>query len=102
MKYISKYELPRSPASRLKGSSECWCGAYKNRSDFEDLLGVHPDIFDKLIAVENAQKGKFTFLFENGVRIPLMSLRTKKRTKPDFAYIIGVLSLLEYNLLKTS
>jgi 3'-phosphoadenosine 5'-phosphosulfate sulfotransferase (PAPS reductase)/FAD synthetase len=81
MKYISKYELPRSPASKLKGSSECWCGAYRNRSDFEDLLGVHPDIFDKLIAVENAQKGKYTFLFENGVRIPLMSLRTNKKNK---------------------
>jgi len=80
MKYISKHDLPKSPASNLKGSSECWCGAYKNRSDFEKLLGVHPDIFDKLVDVENAQKGKYTFLFEDGVRIPLASLKVEKKS----------------------
>jgi len=36
---------------------------------------VHRDIFDKLVEVEKAQRGKYTFLYENGERIPLSSLR---------------------------
>jgi 3'-phosphoadenosine 5'-phosphosulfate sulfotransferase (PAPS reductase)/FAD synthetase len=78
-KYIEQNNLPKSPAADLNTSAECWCGAYKCRSDFEALLKIHPEIFDKLVEVEKAQRGKYTFLFENGVRIPLSSLRKKKR-----------------------
>jgi len=78
-KYIEKCNLPKSPAAELNTSAECWCGAYKCRADFEALLDIHPDIFDKLVEVEKAQRGKYTFLFEKGERIPLASLKKRKR-----------------------
>ena len=74
--YIHKHELPESPAAKLNVSAECWCGAYKGREDFEALLTIHPDIFDKLVDVEKAQRGKYTFVFENGKQIPLVQIRT--------------------------
>jgi len=77
-RYISDNKLPKSPAADLNTSAECWCGAYKSRSDFEELLKLHPDIFDKLIEVEEAQRGKYTFLFEEGKRVRLRSLRKRK------------------------
>jgi len=77
--YIKKHALPLSPAANLNTSAECWCGAYKTRDDFEALLEVHPEIFDRLVDVENAQKGKYTFLYENGERIPLCSLKTTSK-----------------------
>jgi len=77
--YIERSGLPQNPTIHLGCSGECWCGAYKSRADFEALLDVHPDIFDKLVGVEKAQRGKFTFLYENGRRVPLTSLRRKRR-----------------------
>jgi len=77
--YIRRYNLPKSPTSDLNTSAECWCGAYKCKADFEALLEIHPDIFDKLVEVEIAQRGKYTFLFENGERIPLTSLKGRDR-----------------------
>jgi len=74
--YIEKQSLPASPAANLNTSAECWCGAYKSRKDFEALLNIHPEIFDKLIEVEEAQNGKFTFLYEDGEKIALHSLKT--------------------------
>ncbi len=73
--YIKLHSLPKSPTSDFNTSAECWCGAYKCKADFEALLEIHPEIFDKLIEVEKAQRGKYTFLFERGKRIPLTSLR---------------------------
>jgi 3'-phosphoadenosine 5'-phosphosulfate sulfotransferase (PAPS reductase)/FAD synthetase len=73
--YIRRENLPESPAVRLNTSAECWCGAYQGKDDFESLLSMHPEIFDKLLEVENAQKGKYTFLFEKGQRIPLVQLK---------------------------
>jgi len=81
-KYIDRHNLPRSPATNLNTSAECWCGAYKCRADFEALLGIHPDIFDKLVAVEKAQRGKYTFLYEKGERIPLSSLKSRATILP--------------------
>ena len=79
--YIERHDLPRSPVAQLGCSAECWCGAYKKRKDFEQLLEVHPDIFDKLVEVENAQGGRFTFLYENGNQIPLSSLKEPRTTR---------------------
>lgn len=73
--YIRSNGLPESPTAHLGTSGECWCGAYKCKADFEALLDIHPDIFDKLVEVEEAQRGKYTFLYENGQRIPLSSLK---------------------------
>jgi 3'-phosphoadenosine 5'-phosphosulfate sulfotransferase (PAPS reductase)/FAD synthetase len=78
-RYIELNNLPKGPAAYLNTSAECWCGAYKCRSDFEALLDVHPEIFDKLVEVEKAQRGKYTFLFEKGVRVPLGSLKKGKK-----------------------
>jgi len=76
--YIKGHNLPKSPTADLNTSAECWCGAYKCKADFEALLEIHPEIFDKLIEVEKAQRGKYTFLFEKGERIPLTSLKSPK------------------------
>ena len=75
MNYIERNSLPKSPAAGLATSAECWCGAYKCRADFEALLDIHPDIFDKLVEVEKAQRGRYTFLYEGGERIPLAELK---------------------------
>ena len=79
--YIEKHKLPKSPTADLNTSAECWCGAYKCRSDFEALLDIHPEIFDKLVDVEKAQRGKYTFLYENGNRVRLNTLRKKVKRK---------------------
>jgi 3'-phosphoadenosine 5'-phosphosulfate sulfotransferase (PAPS reductase)/FAD synthetase len=78
LNYIQRHNLPKSPAEALNTSAECWCGAYKCRADFEALLDIHPEIFDKLVDVEKAQRGKYTFIFENGKRIPLATLKKQK------------------------
>jgi len=78
--YIKRNRLPENPTAALGTSGECWCGAYKCRADFEALLEVHPDIFDKLVEVETAQEGKYTFIYEKGERIPLSSLKAKRGT----------------------
>jgi len=80
--YIERHNLPRSPIAHLNTSGECWCGAYMCRSDFELLQDIHPEIFDKLVKVEKAQKGKYTFLYEKGKQIPLTSLK-KSRPKAE-------------------
>lgn len=76
--YIGRNQLPASPAAELGCSGECWCGAYKCRADFEALLDIQPEIFDKLVQVEEAQNGKYTFIYEKGKRVPLSSLKAKK------------------------
>jgi len=80
--YLESAGLPESPAKALGCSAECWCGAYKKRSDFEKLLDVHPDIFNKLVDVERAQNGRFTFIYEAGEQVPLESLRRPPRPAP--------------------
>jgi 3'-phosphoadenosine 5'-phosphosulfate sulfotransferase (PAPS reductase)/FAD synthetase len=80
-RYIELNNLPKSPTADLNTSAECWCGAYKCRNDFEALLEIHPEIFDKLVEVEEAQKGKYTFLFEKGVRVSLSSLKKRNKVK---------------------
>jgi len=77
--YVKKRKLPRSPAVDLGTSAECWCGAYKCKADFEKLLDVHPEIFDKLIEVERAQKGRYTFLYKKGQRVRLSTIKRAKR-----------------------
>jgi 3'-phosphoadenosine 5'-phosphosulfate sulfotransferase (PAPS reductase)/FAD synthetase len=77
-RYLKEKRLPRNPTHEMGTSGECWCGAYKSREDFEALLDVHPDIFDKLVAVEEAQRGRFTFVYEKGKRIPLSVLRSTR------------------------
>jgi 3'-phosphoadenosine 5'-phosphosulfate sulfotransferase (PAPS reductase)/FAD synthetase len=77
--YVGELGLPPSPAAAMGCSAECWCGAYKKRADFEKLLDVHPDIFDKLVEVEEAQRGRYTFIYEQGNQVPLRTLRNGRR-----------------------
>jgi 3'-phosphoadenosine 5'-phosphosulfate sulfotransferase (PAPS reductase)/FAD synthetase len=83
--YIKEKALPKSPAFKLGTSGECWCGAYKKRSDFEDLYRVHPEIYNELIKVEESNKYGFTFVYEKGTKITLKELKKeihrKKRSK---------------------
>jgi 3'-phosphoadenosine 5'-phosphosulfate sulfotransferase (PAPS reductase)/FAD synthetase len=81
--YVEAKGLPENPAKSFGCSAECWCGAYKKRTDFEKLLEVHPDIFEKLVAVEKAQKGRYTFIYENGRRVPLSSLLRRRAAQPE-------------------
>lgn len=74
-RYIERCGLPRSPADKLGMSAECWCGAYQGRADFEALLSIHPEIYRKLEAVEKAQRGKYTFVYENGQHKSLAEIR---------------------------
>lgn len=69
--YIRQQELPRNPCAELGTSAECWCGAYKTRTDLEQLYLSHPEIFHKLMEVESANRHGFTFVYEDGRRIPL-------------------------------
>jgi 3'-phosphoadenosine 5'-phosphosulfate sulfotransferase (PAPS reductase)/FAD synthetase len=77
--YIERRGLPPNPTANLGTSGECWCGAYKRRPEFEALLDVHPGIFDKLVEVEEAQRGKYTFIYEDGERVPLSSLKSARQ-----------------------
>jgi 3'-phosphoadenosine 5'-phosphosulfate sulfotransferase (PAPS reductase)/FAD synthetase len=89
-RYIRRKKLPESPAVKLNTSAECWCGAYQAREDFEALVSTHPEIFDKLVEVESAQKGKYTFLFENGQQVPLVQLRSAPKSRlPDASAVRG-------------
>ena len=71
--YIKETGLPLNPVDKFGFSAECWCGAYARKSNFEKLLQTHPDIFDKLIELETYRK--FTFLYEDGKKIYLKSLK---------------------------
>ena len=75
LRHIEHAGLPRSPAEKLGMSAECWCGAYQGRADFEALLSIHPEIYQKLVEVEKAQRGKYTFVYEKGERVTLGAIR---------------------------
>jgi len=73
--YIAKKNLPTGPSFELGTSAECWCGAYKKKADFEDLYRLHPEIYNKLVEVEENNKHGFTFVYQNGKRISLEDLK---------------------------
>lgn len=75
--YLKSTALPPSPSQELGTSGECWCGAYKRKSDFEKLYHVHPEIYRKLMDVERSNKHGFTFVYENGQRTSLEELETE-------------------------
>ncbi len=80
-RYFEQRNLPQNPTAKLGSSGECWCGAYKSRRDFEDLLRLHPEIFDKLMAVEKAQRGTYTFVYEKGTQVPLKTVKAQARKR---------------------
>lgn len=79
--YIVEHRLPKMRNDNFGASAECFCGAYSTRGDFEALLDSYPDIFDKLIEVEKANDYGYTFIYENGEKIPLEELKKLKKNQ---------------------
>jgi len=69
--HIEQIDVPKEIVYGLGVSPECWCGAYKSRSDFEKLYHVCPELFNKLVELERTSKTGFTFIYENGKKVPL-------------------------------
>jgi len=76
-KYIDEIDVPKEMIEKLETSPECWCGAYKSRSDFEKLYQLCPQLYDKLARLERSSKTGYTFIYENGNRMSLDSLKRK-------------------------
>jgi len=79
--YVNNNGIPKSFLNSLGTSTECWCGAYKNKSDFENLYKLDKDMFYKLSDIEKKNKGRYTFIYENGKKIPLAKLGKKLKNK---------------------
>lgn len=77
--FINKNGIPKNIHHFLGTSTECWCGAYKRKSDFEELYRINPEMFIKLMKAEEKNKSGFTFLYKDGKKIPLKSLISKKK-----------------------
>lgn len=74
LSYINNNGIPKTFLHSLGTSTECWCGAYKTKSDFEKLYELDKEMFNKLIEVEKKNKSGYTFIYEDGQRIPLKEL----------------------------
>ncbi|MEW6614028.1 MAG: phosphoadenosine phosphosulfate reductase family protein [Thermodesulfobacteriota bacterium] len=72
--YVNSNGIPKTFLHSLGTSTECWCGAYKTKSDFEKLFNLDRDMFYKLVEVEEENKGRYTFIYENGQKISLKEL----------------------------
>jgi 3'-phosphoadenosine 5'-phosphosulfate sulfotransferase (PAPS reductase)/FAD synthetase len=72
--YVNRNGLPKSYLHTLGSSTECWCGAYKKKSDFEKLYELDKEMFYKLVKVEKQNRNGYTYLYKNGERIPLKTL----------------------------
>ena len=72
--YVNSNGIPKTYLHSLGTSTECWCGAYKTKSDFEKLYDLDKKIFFKLVEVEKENKSGYTFIYKNGQRIPLKEL----------------------------
>lgn len=75
--FINKNGIPKNIHHSLGTSTECWCGAYKRKSDFEELYSINPTMFKNLMEAEENNKSGFTFLYKGGKKIPLRSLIPK-------------------------
>jgi len=80
--FINSNGIPKTFLHSLGSSTECWCGAYKTKSDFEKLYELDKDMFFKLVKLEKGNKSGYTFIYENGQRIPLLDI-VKKLKKKD-------------------
>jgi len=72
--YVESANLPENPVRQLGCSAECWCGAYKTRSDFLKLKEIKPELFDKLSNLEEQSPTGYTFLYKKGQQLPLRDL----------------------------
>lgn len=72
--YVNSNGIPKTFLHSLGTSSECWCGVYKTKSDFEKLYNLDKNMFFKLAEVEEKSKNGYTFIYENGRKISLRAL----------------------------
>jgi len=71
---INSNGIPKTLLHSLGTSTECWCGAYKTEADFRKLYKLNRDMFHKLVEVEELNRNKYTFLYENGHKKPLRTI----------------------------
>ncbi len=82
---INSNGLPKTLLHSLGTSTECWCGAYKTEADFRKLYELNRDMFYKLAKVEKENKNRYTFLYKNGEKIPLIDQKANSgRSKPKY------------------
>lgn len=81
--YVNSNGIPKTFLHSLGTSTECWCGAYKTKSDFEKLYELDRNMFFKLAEVEEKSKSGYTFLYENGQKIPLLNIVKKLKGVKD-------------------
>lgn len=72
--YINNNGIPKTLLHSLGTSTECWCGAYKTESDFIKLYEVNKEMFHKLSDIEKQNKNRYTFIYKNGKKVPLLKL----------------------------
>lgn len=72
--YVNSNGIPKTFLHSLGTSTECWCGAYKTKSDFEKLYDLDREMFSKLDEVERKNKSGYTFIYKNGQKITLSQL----------------------------
>ena len=72
--FINSNGIPKTLLHSLGTSTECWCGAYKTKSDFLKLKEIKPELFDKLSNLEEQSPTGYTFLYKKGQRLPLREL----------------------------
>lgn len=79
--YINNNGIPKTLLHSLGTSTECWCGAYKTKSDFEKLYELDKKMFYKLVKLEKKSKSGYTFIYENDQKIPLLQIAKDIRKK---------------------
>ena len=72
--YINSNGMPKTFLHSLGTSTECWCGAYKTKTDFERLYELDKDLFFRLVETETNNKSGYTFIYEKGQKIPLSKI----------------------------
>lgn len=75
--FINSDGIPKTLLHSLGTSTECWCGAYKTESDFRKLYELNRNMFYKLVEIEEENKNRYTFIYKNGQKIPLLDLEVQ-------------------------
>jgi len=77
--HLEKNGLPINPAYEkgFKRASECWCGVFKNPSEFELLLNQYPEMFDRLLELEKKQKSNYAYIYSGGKKTYLHEIKSK-------------------------
>lgn len=73
--FVNSNGLPKTFLHSLGTSTECWCGAYKTEDDFKKLYDLDREMFQKLLQLEEKVKTGYTFIYKNGKRKSLKSVK---------------------------